>query len=415
MAKLKECATCQQSLSLVEFASFFDKGRNRLRYRRECKECYKQNLRTRRLNRKAIPPPPALASAPPPEAVEEKEPNTDALLESYKNASKLTTLQRQHTALLQRLHDAENTIDILTSLHTRQQPPAVKATGASHGKRQATAVVLASDWHVEEFVDAEKVNGRNAYDLGIAEKRIHRFVAGIEWLLDLHREKFEIQDLILWLGGDLMSGYIHEELVEGNQLSPTETLLWLQAELTGVIRKLQQIAGLKKITIPCSYGNHGRTTARTRIQTGAENSFEWLLYRQLIHTFQNSQQYGAEVEIIAPKSQLLYLDVYDTRLRFTHGDALRFQGGVGGLTIPISKAIANWNVGNRADVTCMGHWHQLLTLPNAVVNGSLIGYSPYSVRIAAPFEVPQQAFFLVDSKRGHTAHFPIWVDDGETK
>ena len=102
--------------------------------------------------------------------------------------------------------------------------------------------------------------------------------------------------------------------------------------------------------------------------------------------------------------------MYDYTVRFTHGDQVGYSGGVGGVTIPLNKKIANWDVGRKADVTCIGHFHQYMSLPHAVINGSLIGYGPYAVSIGAKFEQPQQSFFLIDSRRGKTASYPIWVE-----
>jgi hypothetical protein len=45
------------------------------------------------------------------------------------------------------------------------------------------------------------------------------------------------------------------------------------------------------------------------------------------------------------------------------------------------------------------------------VNGSLVGPGYYSRAIAASPEPPQQAFYLLDDKRGKTAVSPIWVSD----
>jgi hypothetical protein len=88
---------------------------------------------------------------------------------------------------------------------------------------------------------------------------------------------------------------------------------------------------------------------------------------------------------------------------------VKYQGGIGGLTVPLNKAVIGWNNARYADVTCGGHWHQYLPLPNAVVNGSLIGYNPYAEWIRASPEKPQQASFVVDKKHGKCLDAPIWV------
>jgi hypothetical protein len=74
------------------------------------------------------------------------------------------------------------------------------------------------------------------------------------------------------------------------------------------------------------------------------------------------------------------------------------------------KAVPTWNDIRPADVHCIGHWHQLRDYGNAVVNGSLIGYGPYSQRIRAPYEQPQQSMFYVDSARGKCMLTALWVD-----
>jgi len=102
-----------------------------------------------------------------------------------------------------------------------------------------------------------------------------------------------------------------------------------------------------------------------------------------------------------------YLTVYGRVLRFHHGHNVRYGGGVGGLTIPTNKAIAQWNTVFRADVDFFGHHHTFTLHNNFVVNGSLIGYNGYAITIKAPFEKPKQAFLLLDKDRGVSVSIPI--------
>jgi hypothetical protein len=43
-------------------------------------------------------------------------------------------------------------------------------------KEQATAIVCFSDWHIEERVDSETINGINEYNPKIAEKRANAVI-----------------------------------------------------------------------------------------------------------------------------------------------------------------------------------------------------------------------------------------------
>jgi hypothetical protein len=259
--------------------------------------------------------------------------------------------------------------------------------------REAAAVIVASDWHVEESVDPKTVSHLNSFNLEIADRRIERFCKSALRLIEIQRGGVDVPVLVLALLGDLMSGFIHEELREENELTPTQTVLWLKE------------GNFEQIIIPCSVGNHGRTTIKPRHGTSWKNSYEWLLYKIL------EQEITDGVVWVIGESYHTYLDVYGKTFRLHHGDGLKFQGGVGGLTIPVEKAIANWNKGRVADLDIFGHWHQSQQNPKWVSNGSLIGHNAYSIAIKAPYEPPQQTLFLFDAKRGRTGTWPIFVEE----
>jgi hypothetical protein len=105
-----------------------------------------------------------------------------------------------------------------------------------------------------------------------------------------------------------------------------------------------------------------------------------------------------------------YLQVYDTTIRFQHGHAIKYGGGVGGIYIPVNKAIAQWNKARHADLDVFGHFHQQRDGGNFVVNGSLIGYNAFAMSIKADYEQPKQALFLMDKKRGRTCLWPLFLE-----
>jgi len=300
----------------------------------------------------------------------------------------------------QRVQELEDQLGITEAL--RSQSPKRQLEVKKTAKSEAVAVAVASDWHVEETVEAISVNGLNSYDLTIAERRIDQFFTSVVRMTEIQRAGVDINTCVLFLGGDLMSGYIHEELQETNSLSPTETILWLQERIVGGINLLQK--HFKRILVPCSYGNHGRTTKKPRHATGYRNSYEWLLYSVLAQ-----RDYGAAcpVDFQVANSYFNFVKLYGKTLRLHHGDNIRYQGGVGGLTIPVEKAIAQWNRAHPADLDIFGHWHTQQQNPKWVSNGSLIGYNAYAISIKAAFEPPQQTYFLFDGKRGRTITAPI--------
>lgn len=292
-------------------------------------------------------------------------------------------------------------IDTLTS----SKLPTVKPRELSTRRREGCAIILASDWHIEETVAKEASPLANVYTPQEAGVRVARFFAGTNWLIRNNRPVFGLRDVLLWLGGDLLTGYIHDELRESNALSPTEALLWLKAHIIAGIESMLSDGEIARLLVVCSYGNHGRTTLKPRRGTGGKNSWEWLLYMDLAKHFAGDRR----VQFTVEQSGHQYARVYDFDLHFHHGDECQYGGGVGGITIPINKAVSQWDKVKRCHYHHFGHFHQYLDLGQTVVNGSLIGYNAYAMSIKATPEPPQQAFYVLDKTRGKTMKAPVWV------
>lgn len=321
---------------------------------------------------------------------------------------KLRDARATNKRFLKALDEAEERLETVLAIQDIDDSRAVKVVPKkpSKKKRNAVAVALASDWHVEETVDPDTVNGRNEYNPDIAEKRAANYFEAIAWTLEHNRHSFAIDTLNLALMGDLITGYIHEELEETNAMSPTEAILFCQRLIINGMDFLLKDCGVKQLVVPCVYGNHGRTTKKRRIKSGAKNSYEWMMYHQLNQHYRNDKR----VEFHIANGAHLYTQIYDTTIRWHHGDDIRYYGGVSGLSLPLFKAIDKWDDFRHADVTCIGHYHQYWDFNKAVCNGSLIGYSPYALHVKAEYQEPKQAFFLVDEKRGRLAASALYVE-----
>lgn len=289
----------------------------------------------------------------------------------------------------------------------RESVKPIKPREIKSGTREATWVALASDWHVEETVEPDKVNGVNSYNLIIARNRVERYFSGVSWLANYHADKFKLRDGILWLGGDLITGYLREENLEDNQCSPVVAVARLVEWISEGIRHLLKTTNTELIKVICNSGNHGRLTKKVQPATREANSLEWLLYKMLAREFANEPR----IEFVLPHGVHTYAQVYDLTVRFTHGDACKYGGGVGGVMIPIQKALYRWDTVRHAHITNMGHFHSYHDLNDLVINGSLIGYNTYALEIGAKYEEPKQAFYLIDSKRGKTFPATVWVKD----
>lgn len=335
----------------------------------------------------------------------------DELVDDHKKDLELSRLRKENKTLLKKLLMVEKRLEVVEAFRAdgvvERLAPITRRLKGPKTKREGIAIVLASDWHVEEEVKLEKTNGLNEYTLSIAWERIRRFTENVIGLLEKEGHTYFLPELILWLGGDFFTGYIHEENVENAQLSPVESVVWLNEKLIWVIDTLLAETKLERITVPCNHGNHGRTTPKIRVSTGAENSYEWLLYSFLETHYRDNER----VRVYAPKTHLLYLDVYESRIRAIHGMDFRYSGGGGGIIPSMNRVIANFDASIPANLTVFGHWHNYMPLRHALGNGSLIGHSAYSDWVHAPYAPPRQAFCIWDAERGEkTADHPIWVD-----
>jgi hypothetical protein len=277
---------------------------------------------------------------------------------------------------------------------------------ASSKTSEGTVVWVASDWHVEERVGSE-VGGLNTYTPEIAKARASQFFQHGLRLTQLLAQDIKVNALIVALLGDFISNDIHEaESAEVNALQPGHALMLAQELIVSGLTFLLAHTTIPKIVLPCHSGNHGRTTKKTRFTSENGHSLEYLLYRHLAAHFRHEPR----LTFLIPDGYHSYVDVYDTRIRFHHGHAIRYAGGVGGIYIPVNKAIAQWNKGKHADLDVFGHFHQQRDGGNFLSNGSLIGYNAFALSIKADYDRPRQSLFLIDKKRGRTCNWPILFD-----
>jgi len=310
-------------------------------------------------------------------------------------------VRRTNEHLARELQSAEKRFQALLAISGSETPTRFRIQ-PKQKTSESVATVQLSDWHVEERVKSATVNGLNKFDLKVAEARIDRLLSRLIFLIKLSRAGTRIDTLVLQFLGDFMTGFIHMELVESNTLHPVQAVLWLHDKIHAFLKAVLAEAKCPQIIAVCTVGNHGRTTEKKRINTRIDNSYEWLLYKMLARQF-------PEIDWRIAEGYFVYLPVFDSLWRHHHGDELNYQGGVGGITIPVNKAIAQWDKTKRADYDFFGHWHQRFVTRKWQCNSSLIGYSAHAQAIKAEFELPAQNFSLWEKDHGLTITAPIFV------
>lgn len=320
--------------------------------------------------------------------------------------AELASYQKRYKAALAQIDAERERADSLVSLQGVKAAPLTKSVkGKKRTKHQATAVLMLSDVHAEERVLPETVNGENDYSLDVCQLRLAELEERFLECLEHERNQADIDRVLIWLGGDFITGHIHPDCAEVAQLSPMNATRWISERLRGMIDRIAAHVGT--VIVCTNAGNHGRSTEKNRIATELDHSWEQLMYFTLAREEKNKN-----VQWRIAEGHLGYVDLDGFLVRTTHGHSIRFAGGVYGLALPASKAIARWDSGRKADLTIFGHYHSWGWLRGAryVANGSVIGHSPYAERVASP-ERPCQGMAIIDHGRSEvTRAYPLFCD-----
>jgi hypothetical protein len=140
-----------------------------------------------------------------------------------------------------------------------------------------------------------------------------------------------------------------------------------------------------------------------------EMSLETILAYNLSQYFKQNKR----VKILFNKSNVVFLDAYGKRMRFEHGHNIKFAGGIGGLTVPLIKAVLRDNMTIKSDIVCYGHFHSQFTVPSEgfMLNGCVKGYDKYALDHHLKYQDAQQLFFLMDDKGRVIQSTQIFLDE----
>lgn len=319
----------------------------------------------------------------------------------------LTEAQRESlssTKLMDLIHGVGN-------VKYETNPEWISWKNPKKGKHENSGIpfLFLSDLHFDEVVNPAQIEYMNSFNRDIAVKRIkHVFHTALDLLL--HKMATPKYDgIICALGGDMVSGIIHEELAETNENSILHTIIDLSDLLINGIGTLADAFG--KVFVPCVVGNHGRIHKKPRYKNKAQDNYEWLIYHQIAKYFANDSR----VTVNISESPDLTFSVYNKRFLLTHGDQFSGGSGISGIFTPIMLGVSrkqrrNASLQRNFDCAVMGHFHQLIMTDQLIVNSSLKGYDEFAYNHNFPYEPPQQALWLNHPDYGITIRMPILCD-----
>lgn len=324
--------------------------------------------------------------------------------------------RRRSVALQSSLAEAEAIAEQLAGVRGAQVSVPDWLLPADGGARSRSVVgLLLTDVHAGEVIDGDELLGINGYDIDICRARLRRYFAAAcaipqRWIADTRN-----QGALLALGGDLVSGDIHDELRVTNALTAHEQVRFVVEEIVAGIRHLRQTFGaVHVVSVP---GNHGRTTPKPTAKLYSRLSYDTLVASMVQDRFADD---GRVTFQITPSRDAV-VPVFGRTVFVTHGDGMGTGGGQGfaGPVLPIIRGTKKVEaqqarVGRRPDLILHGHFHTSAN-PGAVLsNGSVPGYSEYAAGLRAGIEPPQQWLFLLHQKWGLRERLEVQLEDPAT-
>ena len=205
-----------------------------------------------------------------------------------------------------------------------------KPKGKVRAASAQSMIAPLADTHIGDNVEADEMVGLNSYNIDIFNKSLYGWATQVLTLAELRRNSVEIDELVIPMLGDMISGDIHMELALTNNDHNMGQMI-RGANL--IAQALMFLAPhFDKVRVPCVVGNHGRMTRKPPMKNKYMD-WDYMLY-QWVSVFCRNQK---NIEFHIPKSFMTSVEVKNRNILVSHGD---FVNGAGSGTA-ISKGILN--------------------------------------------------------------------------
>ncbi|RMD47571.1 MAG: hypothetical protein D6834_00615 [Aquificota bacterium] len=333
-------------------------------------------------------------------------------------------LIEKHIKRIQKKEDEETIkqnilYELLSNSVKRFEPPIINYQKPKRFlKKSLTAVACFSDWHIGEIVVPEHVDGINAFDEQIAAARIELLVEKIIEIVELQRTHSNVDRLIVWLGGDMVSGLIHEELRKNANLGEIK-----QVGLAGylIAQALAELSmNFEEIKVITSVGNHGRLDKKKEAKN-PYNSFDYISYQIAALSLQKYKNIKWDIS----SSMLKYEDIDEWVFVFSHGDEIKSWSSIPWYGMERSfrakqsmflykQTLSDYKgLVKPLHYMVVGHFHTGAEIPSGhgkiFINGSIKGIDEYSYKNGW-MSRPSQKLLFIDKKHGVVDNRDIWLD-----
>jgi len=275
-----------------------------------------------------------------------------------------------------------------------------------------TVIIHLSDIQYGETVYLDEMDGLNRYDAQIAKVRIGRFFTHAVSLMTEHWKGAPPDEVILCLGGDMISGNLHKELEETNLPSLPETVREVGEHIAGgiVLVRAEVKCPMRVYQVP---GNHGRSTPKPQSKRRSASSFD-----MLAGDFTQAATRGLDgVTWYRSPSPDAYFSTYGWHWLMNHGDTMGGRGGGTGFIGPMAAIIkghrklvdTSWRSGKAVHFVLTGHYHTTGKTSFGWANGSVAGYNEFARDLRADPEPARQNMLVVHPRHGVITEQPLYL------
>lgn len=258
-----------------------------------------------------------------------------------------------------------------------------------------------SDLHAGEIINPDEINDINEYNWDIMLKRHDK----LRQSLFSYKENrgYPIDVLHVHMLGDFVSGNIHEELVETNELPLAQCAMQLALDGSEFLESLTEI--FPKIYVRGVPGNHARFTKKTKAKQ-AHDSVDWMVY----NTMKMALKRNPNIEFEIPLGKHQIAEVCNRNIFLWHGDGV-MSNMVG---VPWGGIIRRTNnlqnqytaIGKPIYMFSSAHFHQAQVVKSAsaiiTVNGAIVGANEFSIGRFGHGDPPEQLLITMHPEKGMT-------------
>ena len=339
--------------------------------------------------------------------------------ESFERDVQMERLRAQNKILGQKLKEAvkgtatvDRVMEVLKDTTIASEPVEVFSTAplGLTGDKHA-AVALLSDVHMGEVVEAGETNGLANYDMATCYERAQIWVEKVVGLTELRRSRMDIPDLHLFMLGDIISGDIHDELSNSNEVpvivqTQEAARLFSSAALT-----LSQ--HYENVYISVVAGNHGRMKKKPYYKNKQIANWDVLVGQIMALRLKNQ----SNIHFHIPEAFWTIRDVLGTKFFLMHGDGVKSWNSIPWYGVDrVTKSLLDM-VGRDVmfDRVAMGHFHNPVDTESWHINGSFKGGDEYSIGAVYAAGRPSQTMLYVHPEMGVVSTERVYLDNGIKK